>query len=177
VAKGEQMTFLTKQIAAQVVENSMGEMRTAATILEGLAQMAATNGGKVTVDDVEGAIADSDMSDEKLAVRTLVAVYTGKLKAALRCALDISNGFGFATKLLTLNSFLLNTAVLEGEKHSAVWWSQSHRDLISAVGKQDLNKIGAIHQRVVQLKAQIGAFSGVPDIALVQQFVLGLLVK
>src|SRR5690606_9643165 len=96
IAKGEQMSYMTDELLALVVENSNREMRSAALLMQAIDQyVAGSSTKKVTKAVVEQALNSSSGSDDKLSVTVLAAVYHGKFKAAQRALLDVQDGFRF----------------------------------------------------------------------------------
>lgn len=174
IAKAEEMPYVEGKVLDRLAENSNGEMRTAAHLVESLQQYVSGKGSKkVTEEDVNEALSSMESVDDQLAVRILVAVYALKFKVVQKTLLDVQDGFRMINTLLRLNSFLLNQEVLGGEKHRAVWWSQQHIDLKNGVkehskldDKQRLNAYAKVQQYFVNLRHMSGAFM-VPETALI----------
>jgi len=167
IIKGEEMKYMTDELIARVVENSNGEMRSAANILESVQQMAGT-GKKVKADAIEKALASHEDSDDDLAVELLVAIYKRKIGVIYKTLLNVQNGFMFINKLLTMNRFLINNTVLKGEKHKAVWWSKANMEVNKLVketfreaeidGEKMLAVMTLVHHELIDLKREAGAF-------------------
>jgi DNA polymerase III gamma/tau subunit len=164
IIKGEGLDFMTEELTATVIENSDGQMRSAAWILQGLAQIATTK--KVKTSDIEAALESMESSDDALAVEVLAAVYRRKLELVYRHLLDVQNGFQFISKLLTLNKFLISNHVLKGEKHRAVWFSKSNIEISKIVktefesmsASQFLALLSVVQAQLVDLKREAGSF-------------------
>lgn len=174
IAKGEGMDYMTPELLKKVAENSNGEMRSAAKLMEAVYQYVAGSGkNKIKPSDIEEALSTSDGIDDQLAVKVLVAIYAGKFKKVQRALLDVQDPFKLIGKLLQLNTLLLNQHVLEGARHKAVWWSQLNKDTKEGVEQYGALKKGkelmayATVQRVlVDLRARSGAFM-VPETTLI----------
>lgn len=166
IVKGEKITYLNEEVITQVVQNSNGEMRTAAHLLQGLEQMAAGRGKAATIskEDVLQALESLETKDDALAVEVLASVYKKQMTSVYRRLLDVEQGFTFINKLLGLNRFLINNTVLKGERHRAVWWSENNK-LIHTTAKatvpenKALSCFTAVHSALINLKRESMTFT------------------
>jgi len=166
IAKAEDMTYVSDDIAGTIAENANGELRSAANLVEALAQSIAGSGKKkVTTEDINQALSTAESLDDQLAVRILTAVYANKFRSVQRDLLDVQDPFKLIGSLLRLNSFLLNSTVLKGEQHKAVWWSQINKDIAKGVKdyskvneKQLLQAYGVVQNHLVDLRIKSGGF-------------------
>ena len=166
IAKAEDMTYVSDEIAGVIAENSNGEFRSSANLLEALHQSVAGSGKKkVTAEDINQALSTAESLDDQLAVRILTAVYANKFRTVQRDLLDVQDPFKLIGALLRLNSFLMNSTVLKGESHKAVWWSQVHKDISKGVkeyGKVEdkalLQAYATVQNHLVDLRIKSGGF-------------------
>ena len=160
------MTYVSDEIAGVIAENSNGEFRSSANLLEALHQSVAGSGKKkVTAEDINQALSTAESLDDQLAVRILTAVYANKFRTVQRDLLDVQDPFKLIGALLRLNSFLMNSTVLKGESHKAVWWSQVHKDISKGVkeyGKVEdkalLQAYATVQNHLVDLRIKSGGF-------------------
>jgi DNA polymerase III gamma/tau subunit len=166
IAKAEDMAYVTDEIAGVIAENSNGELRSAANLLEALNQSVAGSGKKkITKEDIDKALSTAESLDDQLAVRILTAVYANKFRTVQRDLLDVQDPFKLIGSLVRLNSFLMNSAVLKGEAHKSVWWSQINKDISKGVkeySKVDerslLQAYGVVQNHLVDLRIKSGGF-------------------
>lgn len=166
VAKGEFGDKLPKDITDHIVQNCNGEMRTAANILQALVEANPKGVKKVKTEDLMRVITSTETNDDVLAVNALSYVYEGNLRGIYRSVLDIQEAFRFISKLLTMNSFLINAEVLSGEKHKSVWWSKPHIELNKSVksrlegikGQALISLYSVVQSHLIDLRARSGAF-------------------
>lgn len=166
IAKGEAMTYVMdteKKLLARVVENCNGEMRTLANLMQSLQQYydgLDEQPKKLQLKDVSAALASTESADEDLAVKVMLGLYSGKFTLVQRSLLDIQDGFMFVKKLLSLSEFMVNSAVLNGERHRKVWFSSSNRKLLEASKKLTLTlgMHAAINAKLVRVAAQAATF-------------------
>jgi DNA polymerase III subunit gamma/tau len=166
VAKGEDMKYMSADFIKTVVDNSNGEMRSAAALMQALDQMAA---GKKTlsVEDIGKALDSAETNDDAVAVEVLASVYQRKLSSLYRNLLNVESGFQFVTKLLNLNRFLINNMVLKGEKHKSVWFSKVNSEMHASVKRifseanvegKALALLTIVQNELVDLKREAGTF-------------------
>ena len=166
ILRREKISYVTEAAVEKIANNSNGEFRTAANLLEAVVQYAEGSGKKkLSENDIDEALSTTESLDDQIAVRILVAIYANKFKQAHRATLDIQDPFKMIGALLRLNSFLLNQLVLGVEKHKNVWWSQQNRELkdgVSKLAKIDpanyLMAFAVVQEKLVQLRSNSGAF-------------------
>lgn len=166
VAKGEFGSKLPADITDHIVQNCNGEMRTAANIIQSIVETNPKDLKKLKASQLMEIITSTESNDEVLAVNMLDNVYAGHTRGIYRCAMDVQEGFRFINRLLTMNTFLINSTVLNGEKHKSVWWSKPHIEISKAVKKSlgDLKAEGMlpilsmVQSELIDLRARSGAF-------------------
>jgi DNA polymerase III gamma/tau subunit len=166
ISKGESMTYVLDEERAllkSVVRASGGEMRTLANVMENLFDY--YNGLEkkpkmLTKDHITEVLSSSESSDDKLAVDMMVALYSFKYAQVQRCLIDVADPFSFLRKIGYLSSFLLNNTVLEGARHSKVWWSPANKELVSRTKSLNLNLgvIAAVNATLVRVQGQAASF-------------------
>jgi DNA polymerase III subunit gamma/tau len=176
VAKKEEMDYVNEKILSEIANNSQGEMRTAANLLEALQQYASATEGKITSEDIDEVIASVSSKDDEVALRILLAIYAKKFTAVQKAVLDAQDPFGLINKLLWMNGFMLSVKVLNGEKHQKVWWSKPNQELKKkAQGliennflnpKQELQTYAMTQVHLVRMRQQAMSFL-VPEVNLI----------
>jgi hypothetical protein len=167
IAKGEKMTYLLdedKKALKAVVKNSNNEMRTVANLVQSLQQYYDGLLTKPEIMDasmVASVLSTTENSDEKLAVDMLAATYMCQFGTVQKSILNMSDGFTMITLLLRLNTYLLNSTVLNGERHSRVWPSTSSKALLLAIKDVPitLGMIASLNTALVELKGASLAFA------------------
>lgn len=142
IIKGEELSFLSKEIVTEVVQSCNREMRTLANILEKLAMY--YNGldkkpKKLSVEDVEGVIASASSNDDKVAVRFLLALYNRRLIPALKEVAQVTDVFRFINTCIQFNKNILIDYVLKGGRHPKVWFnvhSKALKDQVQEMRKE-----------------------------------------
>ncbi|QDH83395.1 DNA polymerase III gamma subunit [Achromobacter phage Motura] len=170
IIKREKMDY-AEPIIDTVVQNCNMEMRTLANLLEGVQQYydgldKKDRPKKMKESDVAQVLSTVVSSDEKLAVEVMVALYAGQYAKVQRALLDVQNGFQFVTLLLQANQFLLNSAILKGERHPKLaWWSATNKELQARTKKMEitLGQLAAVNERLVECKSQAQQFLVSPE--------------
>lgn len=171
IAKGEAMTYVMdaeKKLLSRVVENCNGEMRTLANLMQSLQQYydgLEEQPKKLSLKDVSTALSSTESADEDLAVKVMLGLYAGKYTLVQRSLLDVQDGFMFIKKLMYLSEFMLNDAVLNGERHRKVWYSSANRKLKDGAQKLTLTlgMHAAINAKLVRVAAQAASFQVSPE--------------
>lgn len=140
IRKGEDMAYLTDDQVKLIAQNANGEMRNVANIIDKVQmQVASMDKTPKKVDDslIEKVLASSVATEDQLACRILIGLYGGKFSVVQRNLLDVekNGGFSIVTKMTWLNSHLLNSHVLKGERHSKVYFSPANKIIMAAVKK------------------------------------------
>jgi DNA polymerase III gamma/tau subunit len=167
IAKGEEMTkYLDKELLKAIVLRSEGTMRTLANLLQGLRDYYEGMDSppkKLSEDLISEVLASTESADDKLAVSVMTSVFRMQYAAAQKSLLNVSDGFQFITKLLWLSSFLLNHTVLEGARHSKVWYTDNNKALLAALKesntKPTLGQLANVQAQLVELKARAQSFA------------------
>lgn len=169
IAKAEKMSYVMdeEKTVLKSVVRSCQEMRTLANLMESLQQYyegLADKPKKLSKEHIATVLASTESKDEALALAVMGAVYTGQFKVIQRSLLDVQDGFMFISKLLWLNSFVLNTTVLEGIRHPKVWGSTGAHQLANqAKGKVSLGALAACNASLVEMKGQAQQFATSPE--------------
>lgn len=171
IAKAEKMTYVLDEerlLLKAIVKGSQGEMRTLANQMESVQQYYEGLTKKVKLLDKEAigtVLSSTETSDDKLAATVLLAIYAGQFKVVQRSLLDIQEGFMFVTKLLWMNNYILNTAVLEGARHRKVWSSPAGYALKKEADrlKVSLGTLAATNAMLVETKAVAATFATSPE--------------
>lgn len=170
IAKNEKMDYLDKKLANKIVDNCNGELRTAASLVESLAQYAANleKGEKVTEEALGEVLKSMETADDKVAVRILIGAYARKYSLCQLALLDSSDSYALINKMMWLNTFMLNNYVLKGERHSKVWknkWNEQLLNLVSKTGEKDnwlqrnqLTVYAAAQSTLVRIRQQAASF-------------------
>jgi DNA polymerase III subunit gamma/tau len=169
IVKKEEMSYADEKVLAKISDNSNGEMRTAASLLEALQQYAASEGSKkITDEDIDSVISSTSTKDDEIAIRILLGVYAKKFSVVQRSLLDAQDSFGIINKMIWLNSFMLNNYVLRGEKHPKVWWNKHNQVLNEQTKKlvekqildpkKELHTYALTQMYLVRLRQQASSF-------------------
>jgi DNA polymerase III subunit gamma/tau len=175
IRKGEDMEYMTDDLLSVVAENSNGELRSAASIMQAISQYVAgldKAPKKIKPEDINEALSSTESIDDSVAIKYLIAIYANKPKAMQRALLDMANPFQVMNKVVTMNNWLLNQEALGVEKHKAVWWSKQNQELkdgLKEYAKLDQKKIlhayAAVNEHMVDMKMRASGFL-VPEAAL-----------
>ena len=177
IVKAEEMTYVPEELLSLIAENSNGEMRTAAHVLQSIHQYAygLEKFPKVlSKEHSDAALTSGQTNDDVLALRVMAGLYARKYRVIQLALLDVQDSFRFILTLLRLNSFMLNDFMLRGEKHKLVWFSKQHIDLKNAMDKIMIKTeagtealiFGTVQTALVDLKFRSSSFL-VPEINLI----------
>lgn len=172
ICKGEQMTYMMTEghrLLKKIVMNSNGEMRTLAQLIEACQQY--YNGLKekpeqFSEENLSSVISTIDSAEDQLAIDYLVGIYTGQYAKCCKSVLASADSFSFVNAVIRLNSYLLYSAVLQGEKSSKVWHSSQNLQCKKAVGPQLLGAFAAVNAELCKLKAETMTFVNSTDLLL-----------
>lgn len=167
IAKAEKMTYVLDEertALKTVVRNCNGEMRTVANLVESLQQYYEGLDKKpklLTADHVNEVISSTESSDDRLAIQMLTNIYALQFAQVQRSILDIKDSFMFTSKLLYLNTYLLNSTVLKGERHPKVWANTNNRQLVTNLKDvpTSLGMIAHVNATLVDTKASAQTFA------------------
>jgi len=161
IIKREEMSY-AKNLVDDLVQNCNGEMRTLANMLQAVQQYALGMSKipkRLSAEDIAQVLQSTSHSDEMLAVDVLTAVYERQFGKIQRALLDVDDGFRFVNLLLQGNLYLLNSAVLKGQKHKKLaWWSKTNKELNSRAKtmKLTLGTLSQVNEALVLAKIQAG---------------------
>lgn len=178
IVRGEAMSYVDKEVVKTVVKNSGGLMRNVANLLQNLQSYYEGMDKKPKAlgpEDVSEILQVSESKDDKLVVPIVVGTLTGKFKLVQRNLIDVQDGFSMINKLLWASQFLVNNAVLEGERHPKVWWSPTNKELANLTKDVPFGHLAALSAAMIEVKSKSQAF-GVGETELIS-FHLYKLVK
>lgn len=172
ICKGEGMQYMLNEkytLLKKLVLNSNGEMRTLAQMIEACQQYYDGLSKKPEVfseENLTSVISSMDSLEDQLAIDYITAIYSGKFANACKAVLASSDTFNFINSIIRLNSYLLYTAVLNGERSSKVWHSSQNLRCKKAVGQQSLGALALVNSHFCKLKAEAMSFATSCDILL-----------
>ena len=164
IAKGEKMDYLDKELIKTIVKASNSEMRTLSNLIQAVRDYCEGLDKKPkTLDEgiISKVLQSSESNDDALVVQVIVGVLTGKYAKVHRALLDIAEPFQFINKLTYASSFLLSNAVLDGQRHSKVWWNNTNKEIVKQLkdAKPTLGQYAALNEAIVNLKIQASGFA------------------
>lgn len=175
IRKGEAMEYMTDDQCGVVAENSNGELRAAAFIMQGVFQYVSgldKKPSKIKDTDIAEALSSMESIDDAVAIKYLVAIYAQKPKAMQKALLDVSDPFRVLQKVVLMNNWLLNKEALGVESHKAVWYSKQNQELLDGVKqfakvkeKKRIQAFAAVNEHMVDMKMRAAGFL-VPETAL-----------
>lgn len=162
IARGEKMTYVIdeeKTVLKAVIRSCDQDMRVLANLMQGLQQYYDGLEKKPKIlssEHVASVLSSVESSDDACAIQFLTGVYSRKFAVAQRALLDVADGFAFMKKIVWMSQFMLNVAVLDGQKHSKVWWSPSNRELLAKTKKLELNLgvLAAVNASLIRVQSQ-----------------------
>lgn len=177
ICNGEKMSYMMDEetkLLKTVVKASNYEMRTLAQLLEACQQYYDGLDEKpelLTVKNLSSVLSSVESSEDKLAVEFMTALFSLNFTHCQLAILNSQDHVGLVNRLGYISSFLVNTTVLNGQRHPKVWATQSNRQVLSVVQKQKitLGMLAEANTRLVECKAQIMQF-GVGADALLSAF-------
>lgn len=177
ICKGEKMSYMLDEdskLLKTVVKASNYEMRTLAQLLEACQQYYDGLDEKpelLSAKNLSSVLSSVESSEDKLAVEFMSALFSLNFTHCQLSILNSQDHVGLANRLSYVSSFLVNTTVLNGQRHPKVWATQSNKQVLSVVQKQKitLGMLAEVNTRLVECKAQIMQF-GVGADALLSAF-------
>jgi len=168
IAKAEELDYLEEKHLNKIANNSNGEMRTAANLIEAVSQSAGKKAKNFSSEDLEQIFATALSKDDEIAVEILRAVYARKFSVVQLKLLEVADPFTLINKMIWLNNFVTNDHVLQGQRHNKVWWSKNNQRLKDHVNELrenkklqvriDLTVFGLTNVALVQMKQQAQSF-------------------
>lgn len=170
ICKGEKMSYLLDagyKLLKHIVVNSNGEMRTLAQRIEACQQY--YNGLKdkpelLSLDQLSSIIESSDASDDQAALEFMAGLYHKQYAQCCRAVLKASDYFSFVNSIISMNQYLMYSAVLNGEKSSKVWKSSKNISCQKAVGPQSLGNYALVNAYFAKLKNDVMQFAVSSDL-------------
>jgi|SRR5471030_238287 len=168
IAKREKMSYVLEEgyTVLKDLVRGCSEMRTVANMVEALSQYydgLEKKPKRLTEQQLSDVIASTESADDALAATVMAAVYNLQFKVVQRSLLDVQEPFTFVNKLMWANSYILNSAVLEGKRHRKVWPSKTAKDLMAAAGSVKLGVLAATNACLVEAKIQIMGAAASPE--------------
>ena len=172
ICKGEGMSYMLDEkytLLKHIVLNANGEMRTLAQLIEACQQY--YNGLKekpeiFSTEQVCSVIQSSDINEENYAIQYLVSIYHKQYADACVAVLMADDYFGFVNTVIRLNSFIMYSAILKGQKSSKVWKSSANLRCQKEVGPQSLGNMALVSSKLTKLKADMMTFTNNIDLLL-----------
>jgi DNA polymerase III delta prime subunit len=176
IIKGEEMSFMSRELRDLVVAECNGEMRTLANLLEGLASYHSgmqEPPSKLPLEAAQEVLRVSVGDDDKVAVRLLTSIYAGKMKNVLLELLNITDAFSVISKMIYANSAVLNDLALNGQRHQKVWMTVAAKALKDnlqgeKIKKYSIDSITSMQVALIDLKAQAQIFAVPEDQAILR---------
>jgi DNA polymerase III delta prime subunit len=172
IAKGEKMDYVLDAenkhpMLKEIVRNCEGEMRTLANIMQATRNYASgldKRPKKLTKEQVMEVLQSTEAADDKRAVDVMASVYGLQYRPAHTALLDVENHFQLISRMLWLSKYMLDSTALAGKRHNKVWPSTLAKELVARVKDVplDLGRIAALHECLVQTKAQAQSFAVEP---------------
>lgn len=165
IIRGEKMDYLLtedKGLIKTLIKNANFEMRTLAQILEacqqyynGLSEKPET----LSVENIAKVLSTMQASDDRLAYEYLVGIYKEQYKQAVKAVLNCSDGMALLNKVVYMSNYILNSAVLNGERNSKVWGTPIYREAQKAIGSVSLGEIADVNTQLIHLKSEAMQFN------------------
>lgn len=176
ICKGEKMDYMIDpefKLLKTVVKNANYEMRTLAQLLEACQQYYEGLEEKPEVfsaSNVSAVLNSVESSEDKLAQEFITALYALQFAVCQRCILDSNDHIGLINKLSFINSYLVNSMVIQG-KHKKVWHTSANTQVRKGIEKLKitLGQLAEVNTRLVEVKSQAMQF-GVGADALLSAF-------
>lgn len=172
IVKGEKMNYMItddKSLLKAVVKSANFEMRTLAQILEacqqyydGLKEKPET----LSVENIASVLNTIESSDDRQAYEYVVGLYTLQYSQAVRAVLKCNDSMALLNKILYMSNYLLNSAVLKGERNSKVWGTPLYREAQKAIGVVTLGELADVNAQLVSLKSEVMKFATSTDMLL-----------
>jgi DNA polymerase III gamma/tau subunit len=175
IRKGEGMDYMTDEQCGVVAENSNGELRAAAFLMQGVFQYVSgldKKPSKIKDTDIAEALSSMESIDDAVVIKYLVAIYAQKPKAMQKALLDVQDPFRVLQKAVTMNNWLLNKEALGVESHKNVWYSKQNQEILDGIKqfaklneKKRIQAFAAVNEHMVDMKFKAAGFM-VPETAL-----------
>lgn len=167
ICKYEKMDYMIDDeysLLKTVVKNSNNEMRTLAQLLEACQQYyngLETKPDTLSKENISSILSTVESSEEKLASQFICAIYGRQFTNAQKAILDSNDHVGLLTRVMYINSFLLNNTILNGQRHPKVWATNTNKQVLAYVSKlkTKLVHLADVNTRLVECKAKAMAFT------------------
>ena len=177
ICNGEKMTYMLDEeskLLKTVVKASNYEMRTLAQLLEACQQYYDGLDEKpelLSSKNISSVLSSVESSEDKFAVDFMIALFSQNFTQCQLSILNSQDHVGLVNRLCYISAFLVNTTVLNGQRHPKVWATQGNRQVLSAVQKLGitLGMLAEVNTRLVQCKSEVMQF-GVGADALLSAF-------
>ena len=171
IVTNEGASYITEEVISEVADNCSSQMRILANTLEGLIGYydgLAEKPEELSKDDVLKVL-ESSSNDESAVVNFILALLSGKFADAQLALLEVGDATGFAMKVCSVASFVLNNILLKGQRHPKVWgttagWNTFKRlkEVKTSASLRDsdlLDRLAELNSALVGFKLQAGAFA------------------
>ena len=177
ICKGESMQYMIDDgyaLLKEVVKAANYEMRTLAQLIEACQQY--YDGLKekpesFSPDNIASILKSVESNDDLLAADFMINLFSLKFAACQLAILNASDSVAFSNKISYISQFLLNYTVLNGQKHTKVWFTQQNKRVLTAVQKLKvtLGMLGEVNTRLTECRSKIMGF-GIGADALLSEF-------
>ena len=166
ITKRENMDYLDKEVLKEVVRNSGSAMRTVANLLQALRDY--YDGLEDKPESMDSSMISTVMkslesADDKRVPEILAAIFCGQYAVAQKGILYLQDPFQAINKLLWASSFFVNHLVLNGERHSKVWYTPLNKDFLAKIkaagAKPTLGQAAAVQAAFVEMKYKAQMFA------------------
>lgn len=165
IRKGEDMRYVSRELAESIVERSQG-MRDLALMMQQLAAYYAGLDAKsrpkqLSQDDLTEAMSFGSDDDDARAVRLLVSIYAGSNGAVIRELLNASDYFALISKMMNLNWFAMADTAMKGTRHPKVWASKAGISLRDQLRERNVTpaQMACVNAGLVKMRIQATTYS------------------
>lgn len=172
ICKGEKMTYMFSEgypLLKHIVLNANGEMRTLAQLIEACQQYydgLKEKPEQFTKEQVATVLSSVESSEEQIAIDYVTGLYKGQYAQCCKAVLDSNDHFSLVNTIIRMNSYMMYTAVLKGQRSNKVWPSSTTTKCAKAVGAQSLGAYALVNSKLAELKSQVMQFATGTDLLL-----------
>ena len=164
IVKGERIKYIDRELLKEIVRASNSQMRNLANLIQAMREYydgLEDRPSALTAEHIASVLSSTESQDDKMAVEIIIAIFGGQYAQAQKALLNVADGFKLMQTLLWISGFLLNVAVLQGARHSKVWWNPTNKAALEGVKqfKPTLGQYAAVQAHLVELKARAQAFA------------------
>jgi DNA polymerase III gamma/tau subunit len=159
IRSAEGMDYVSDDLLKEVVRRSNSEMRTLANLMQGI--QAFKQGNPKAKIEIETVLQASAPEDDALVIKVVVSALTGKYAEVHRATMNVADPFQFLNKMVSATEFCLGNAVMDGARHSKLWWTPVNKEIVKQLGshKITLGLYAALAECMVKTKQEAANFS------------------